>query len=201
MKKTNIQTIAIITFIAILVGVGGYLTFRNDNTELKTYVNQNYGVTFQYPNTYKITENQVVDGQTGTIVTLTEKGITIPTNGEGPTAITIAMYEGTGTTTVGNQDPLLAWIRTSPYSNFTLSAQQDPGTTMIADQDARLYTWDGLYQGTTVVTLNRGNVIMFSVTYDGEADLKKREDFSDLVASVRLGGTGTSTSTPAVGNE
>jgi hypothetical protein len=111
------------------------------------------------------------------------------------------MYEGTGTTTIGNQDPLLAWIRTSPYSNFALTAQQDPGTTMIADQDARLYTWDGLYQGTTVVALNRGNVIMFSVTYDGEADLKKREDFTELVASVRFNETRAATSTPAAGNE
>jgi hypothetical protein len=196
MKMKNIQTIAALTFLAILVVVGGYLVFKKNNVPMKTYANTSYGVAFEYPSSYDLTETTVTEGQPGTIVTLTDKGVEIPVNGEGPTAITLGMYEGTGTGAVGNQDPLLNWIRTSPYSNFTLSKQSDPGLTTIADQDARLYTWDGLYQGTTLVTIHNGNILIWSVTYDGESDMKKREDFSDIIANIRLTEKGVATSTP-----
>jgi hypothetical protein len=34
--------------------------------------------------------------------------------------------------------------------------------------------------------MHKGNVILFSVTYDGEADLSKREDFTDIISTVQL---------------
>ncbi len=197
MKRTNFQTLAIITFAIIILGVAGYLMYRKNHPEMKTYANAQYGITFDYPDSYDLTETAHTQGQPGTLVTLTEHGVSIPSNGEAPTAITIAMYEGTGTTTVGNQDPLLAWIRTSHYSNFTAANQSDPELTTVANKDARLYTWDGLYQGTTVVTLHQGNIIMFTVTYDGETDLKKRQDFTDLIQKVKFLDEGNATSTPS----
>jgi hypothetical protein len=189
MKPRHTQTLAIISFIVILLGVILYMKYDHAST-LATYTNQNYGVTFQYPTSYKLTETKQTEGQTGTIVTLTDKGFKTPANGEGPTAITVAMYDATASPKV--KDPLLAWITTSPYSNFTLSRGTTPGTTTIANQDARLYTWDGLYQGTTLATMHKGNVILFSVTYDGQADLAKRNDFTDIISTVQfLHGTTT----------
>lgn len=184
MKPRHTQTAAIIAFSVILLGVISYFYITKHTAALKTYTNENYGVTFQYPDTYTLSEKKETAGQTGTIVTLLEKGYSAPKDGEGPTAITIAMYDEAGS--ASKKDTLLNWIKTSPYSNFTLSRQTEPGTTTVASQDARLYTWDGLYQGTTVATLHNGNIIAFSVTYDGEADLEKRQDFTDLMASVEF---------------
>jgi hypothetical protein len=185
MKPRHTQTIAIVSFIVILIGVFVYMKYGKISSSLKTYSNQNYGVTFQYPDSYQLAEIKQTEGQTGTIVTLTDKGTKVPENGEGPTAITVSMYDGTSLQTSA-QDPLLSWIKNSPYSNFNLSRQTNPGTTTIASQNALLYTWDGLYQGTTLATTHRGNVILFSVTYDGEADLSKRQDFTDLISSVEF---------------
>ena len=190
MKKINIYTVATLVFVGVLVLAFGFYHFnKNKGTGLATYANAVYGISFTYPEDYELTEHQVTEGRSGVIVTITEKGITIPENGEGPTAITVAMYDGTSATT---ESSLLSWIKTSPYSNFTLAQQTEPGVTTIAGQDGYLYTWDGLYQGTTVVTEHEGNIIMLSVTYDGQADLEKRGVFTDLVTSVNLVEPGTS---------
>ncbi len=196
MKRTNIQNIAIITFIAILIGTAGYLFYvRNAPAKMKTYTNVTYGVSFEYPKDYQLTETTLTEGQKGTMVTILEKGADVPEAGEGPTSISIGFYEGTATP-AAKENTLDAWIKNSPYSNWTIAKQTTPGVTAVADQSARLYTWDGLYLGTTVVTLHKGNVLMFSVTYDGETDLEKREAFTKLIASLKLtepNSTGTST--------
>lgn len=196
MKKTNIYTVSILVFVGVmLVALGFYLSQKNDGTGTETYANQSYGISFTYPEDYELAETSAPDGITGTVITITEDKVALPRNGEGPTAITVSMYDGAATTSMQS---LPAWIRTSPYSNFNLSSQTEPGITQVGGQDGYLYTWDGLYQGTTVVTEHAGNIIVFSVTYDGETDLEKRDAFTDLVASVRFSDPETTgTSTPA----
>jgi hypothetical protein len=192
------KTVIALTAVVLAVTAALYFFPRmagGRNAALETYTNDIYGVSFDYPETYDLTETSKRDGEggPGMVVTLTEKGITIPRNGEGPTAITVGMYENDVATDI-REDPVKAWIRGATSSNFTLSRQDEPGTTRVAEKDALLYTWDGLYQGTSVVTEHNGNIIMFSVTYDGDTDLKKREDFTSLVGSVRFY-TATSTAT------
>jgi hypothetical protein len=184
MKLRHLQTLAIIIFIVILGFIGWYLFIRKDGTTLLTYENPTYGVTFSYPNNYTLTETDASGNQKGTIVTLTEKTIHVPLGGEQATGITVSMLSGTGTTT--SKDPLSQWVKTSPYSNWSVAKQDTPGTTTVSDKVAELYTWDGLYQGTSVALLHAGNIILFSVTYDGEADLKNRAVFSDIMANVRF---------------
>jgi hypothetical protein len=190
MKRTNIYTISVIIFIAIIL-LGFYLYKRGSEPNLLTYTNTTYGISFTYPDNYELTEHTVTEGQPGTIVTITDRGITMPENGEGPTAITVAMYDGAQATTT-----LPVWIKTSPYSNFSLARQAEPGVTQVAGQNGYLYTWDGLYQGTTVVTEHENNIIMFSVTYEGESDLEKRNVFTNLVAGTVFIEPGAATSTP-----
>lgn len=187
MKRTNIQNIAIVTFIAILIAVGIYLFKEKSgpSDELKTYTNKTYGVTFTYPKDYKLEERTVTGPETGTgtVVVITEDGLSIPIGGEGPTAITIGMYpQGV---VFGTGDPVEAWIRNTPASNFSV-ATGALGTTTVGGNEAWLYTWDGLYQGTTLVTDHNGTIVMLSVTYDGEADLEKREVFSNLVQNIQF---------------
>jgi hypothetical protein len=196
MKLRHLQTLAIVVFIVILGLVGWYLFIRKDGSALLTYQNPRYGVEFSYPDNYALSETEATGTQEGTIVTLTEKSIHIPLGGENPTSITIAMFSGTGTTT-GNKDPLTQWVKTSSYSNWSVAKQEAPGTTTVSDKIAELYTWDGLYQGTSLALLHEGNIILFSVTYDGEADLKNRQVFSDIMANVRFV-TPNATATPNI---
>lgn len=198
------KTVIAITAIILVVAAGLYLYSKQEgarNVALNTYVNDTYGVSFDYPETYDLTETSVAERdenteESGTMVTLTEKGIRLPTNGEGPTAITVEMYDNRAVKDV-REDPAEAWILNSTSSNFRLSRQERPGETRIDGKDAWLYTWDGLYQGTSVVTEHNGNIIMFTVTYDGERDLEKREDFTELMETVRFE-TATTTATSTV---
>lgn len=194
------KTVIAVTVFAVAVAAGLYFSSKKGGlpVAMEAYENSVYGVAFDYPKTYDLTETSKSDkeGGPGLVVTLVEKGIKIPTNGEGPTAITVAMYDNSVTKNT-KQDPALSWIINSTSSNFNLSRQSKPGETNIGDKKAYLYTWDGLYQGTSVVTEHNGNIIMFSVTYDGETDLKKREDFTKMMQTVRFHTatpTGTTTS-------
>lgn len=194
MKKTNIQTIAIIIFIVILMALGSYLIYYKnmEKVAFKSYMNAAYGISFLYPDYYDLKESSLPENEPGTLVTLTNKGATLPKDGKSPTAITVAMYDSANTTTPKNnsayllKNPMDAWIKSSPYSNFTLSAQQAPGITAIAGKDARLYTWNGLYQGTTMVTFVNNHIFMLSVTYQGNTDMKKRQDFTRLIESLHF---------------
>lgn len=188
MKRANYQNIAIITFAVILCTVASYLIYNKHykSPPPKTYENSSYGISFLYPAEYELKETPLTEGQVGTLVTLIngkEKGS--QKSGQDPTSITVAMYDSAGTTTP-KQDPLETWIRTSPYSNFTLSAQTPPGETTVGGKTAFLYTWDGLYHGTTVVTLFDDHIFMFTVTYAGNSDMAKNlQDFTRLMESVQ----------------
>jgi hypothetical protein len=196
MKRTNYFNIAIITFIVIALGAIGHWGYTSKyGPGTKTYSNETYGVTFTYPNNYDLQENSLSSAQGATVVVLTDKKAVSPSNGEGPVSMTIGMYPLAAFSPASGADPLLSWVTSSPYSNFSQSAQKEPGLTTIANQNAYLYTWDGLYNGTTVTTLHDGSIITFSVTYDGNSDMQIRQDFTDLVASTQFTG---STTTSAV---
>lgn len=184
MKTTSIYTVSIFVFIGIvLLTLGFYFYNKNTSNDLATYTNAQYGVSFTYPKDYSLKERTTTEGMPGTVVVITEKEMATLENTEGPTAITIAMYDGK---LVASSLP--TWIKSSPYSNFSVARQKEPGITQIAGQDAYLYTWDGLYQGTTVATKHAGNILLFSVTYDGDTDMEKRNAFTEIVASMKFSG-------------
>ncbi len=201
MKRPNYFNIAIITFTVIALGALGYYGYTSKyGNGQQTYSNDIYGIAFAYPKNYKVEENALTGSNPGTAVVLMDKKSIIPANGEGPVAITIGMYPSSlsASSSLSESDPILSWIKSSPYSNFSQSQQNAPSATTIANQSAYLYTWDGLYNGTTIVTAHNGNIIAFSVTYDGNNDLQIRQDFTDLVASVQfLDGNTNATSSSA----
>lgn len=192
MKRTNIYTVAIAIFVVIIIAAAGYAFYQRTSTSADSYVNTTYGVSFNYPKEYKLEEKNLPDNE-GTVVTLTKKGFVLPKNGEGSTAMTISMYPN-APAPKGGKSSADIWIATASSSNFSLSTMKSPGTTRVADRDARLYTWDGLYPATTVVTDNGGNIIMFTVTYDGAGDMEMLQDFTDLMESVILEEPGYATS-------
>lgn len=190
MKNQLISKTVIVTTL-VVVAAAGALYFsskvKRGPVAMKTYANDIYGLTFDYPATYDLTETSKREDEDGPgmVVTLTDKGVRIPKDGEGPTAITVGMYEH-NTPRSPRTNPVETWIMTATSSNFKLSSLSKPEQTRIGEKDAWLYTWDGLYQGTSLVTENKGNIIMFTVTYDGETDMEKRQDFTKLIDSVRF---------------
>lgn len=191
----NIYTVATITFLAIIVAVGGYLFYRKNNPEgVRHYVSTAYAVSFDYPAQYKLTETPI-ENATGTRIIITEKSFTMPKDGEGPTAITIDMFDNPGIKAAKGKSTVETWIASSTYSNFSVSDMEAPGPTRVDDKLAWLYTWNGLYRGISVVTDYDDDIYMFSVTYDGEGDIEKREAFTKLMESVRFGEENNATST------
>jgi hypothetical protein len=187
MKRTHIQNIAISTFVVVLAGIAWYTLYGSDNTpRLATYSNPAYGISFTYPKEYALTETPLTGNASGTMVVITDAKGKLPENGEGPTAITIGMYDDAAPEPGKANVSATSWILESPDSNFKLSKMTEPGLTQIAGQDAYLYTWDGLYQGTTVAMTHAQHMLVFTVTYDGETDLEKRDAFGKLLESLQF---------------
>lgn len=205
MKYLSHQTLTIACLL-ILLG-GGYIYLIRGGTPpsvpvqevaptAMTYTNPTYGVTFQYPDTYYVIEQKLTDPRiaTGVSITLLEKGVAVPENGEGPTAITLNIYDK-ALVDIPNENPLDVWIRSSPLSNFKTATVIVPTQVNLGALDARTYTWDGLYPGTSVVTGKDTNVFMFSVTYNGQTDTMKQQDFAKILTTVTFTSTSTATTT------
>lgn len=186
--KLDMQQCAIVMFLAILLVVGGifaYSKFRGNGME--TYASQTYGLTFSYPSSYILKETTIEgdQGSIGTALVLHDKAFKQPENGEGPPGITISIYDTVPAPKAG-QSASQIWIATSPYSNFNLSSMEKPGLSNVDNQEAYLYTWDGLYPSTTLVTEHKGRLLVFTVMYDGASDMETREEFTNLMETLDL---------------
>ena len=197
MKKYTFTQSTAIAFLVLLL-IGGYLyltkeraiapTLTTQEPKILTYTNQKFGVAFDYPDTYTVTENNF-DSTTGMgsglNVTLLEKGTTIPAGGDGPTAITLSIHQS-ALVELANENALEYWIRNSQFSNFKTATVKDPVAMTVANEQAFTYSWDGLYPGRSVAVGKNGDVFMFSVTYNGETDTVKQEDFLTLLKTVKF---------------
>ena len=188
-KQLLSKTIIAATFIVVAVAAALYFLpkfFPSNNGTTHTYMNDVYGVAFDYPSRYDLTEASKQDGNAPElIVTLTDKKWLPAIDGEGPTAITLEIYKGDESVRA-REDAVETWIRSATSSNFHLSTNGTLGETRIANQSGQLYTWSGLYEGTSIATEHRGNILLFTVTYDGNNDMQKRQDFTILMESVRF---------------
>lgn len=182
-------------FIIALAGAGYYLYINRDGTgadigevsqdlSMLTYSSTEYGVSFQYPDTYVIAERDEPGSSMRRAHTVTlmdrDDAANIPEGGEGPVAITVQFFQNDiDDQTIEN------WIKNSSNSNYKLAINETlrPGT---VDGVATLgYTWDGLYRGDSIVFEHKDNIVMMSVTYMSPED-KIRTDFTQLLASVDL---------------
>ncbi len=154
----------------------------------KTYSNQTYGVSFEYPPTYFLEERQMGATSTGRYysVILTEDNETNKairegriTNTEGPPAITLDIHPNQ------NREFVSKWVTTNiQNSNWNLALGGMASTT-VGGLPAVSYTWDGLYRGDSAVVATGTNIYMFSATYNSPEDITKR-DFPGILSSVRF---------------
>ncbi|HEY4516706.1 MAG TPA: hypothetical protein VJG64_02065 [Candidatus Paceibacterota bacterium] len=114
------------------------------------------------------------------VITLMRKeDLPLPEGGEGPSAITIDVYQN-------DLDHLgaEAWARNTSSSNFKLGDGRFSSTT-VSDLPALSYLWSGLYEGTTIVVAQPKWIYAFSVTYL-EMGASIVQDFVTVRDSVRI---------------
>jgi hypothetical protein len=157
---------------------------ESDNPDLgqvqtKSYENEAYGLSFMYPSTYEINEREVGDAHRGHYSIAVLENVAIPENGEGPTAITLDIFQNNL-----DRQTVSDWIKNSNNSNYKLS-HDILATTTIAGKEGLSYTWDGLYRGESVVFEHKDSIIMLSVTSLTPED-KIRKDFETVLSTLKL---------------
>ena len=171
--------------IILAILFAGYFLYTGQATEPdggKTYANASYGISFAYPDTYVLEEREVGNAERYHFaITLMDRiaSENIPQNGEGPTSITIDIFQN-------NLDKLSteAWVKGNSNSNFKLSADGLLTSTTVAGREALHYTWDGLYRGESTVFAHKDNIVMLSVTYLSPTDTIV-SNFANVLASFQ----------------
>lgn len=187
MKKTLIW----LGIIAVLA-VGAWLLLSMASPEIpeapvegqpvvEAYSSEAYGIAFEYPAEYVLTESEQGNGERAhyAIVLVEPQDVEVPENGEGPTAITVNIYQN-------NLDDLslMEWVTGSSFSNYKLGPMTHASTS-VDGVEAVQYSWDGLYTGETTAFLYEGNVIAVSVTYFTPTDAKVVA-YRALLGSIEL---------------
>ncbi len=180
-----------IGFLVVIILVGGFFLLRNTNsTQVPQenishegrYSNATYDISFTYPDSYTITEADASENEMRkrhAITLIRKTDLPVPQGGEGPTSITIEMYQNNLDKQTTEQ-----WILNSKESNFKLS-NGVMATTTIDGLPARSYRWSGLYEGTTIVSAQSNWVYVFSVTYlEMGSDIV--QDFVKIKESIRI---------------
>lgn len=186
MKNTLIWLIII-----VVLGGGAWLLItasapsappvQEEVAQTKTYSNSDYGISFEYPAQYVLSEGEQGNGERAryAIVLVEPQDAQIPENGEGPTAITIDIYQNDL-----DDLTLLEWMTGTSFSNYKLGPMEHASTTVDGVEAVR-YTWDGLYAGETTAFLHGGNVVAVSVTYFAPTDAKVAA-YRALLDSIEL---------------
>ena len=184
----------ILALIAIfLLGVGIYFVAQEQGAApegpavgtpagMQRFSSAEYGISFSYPDAYVLQEMDAPgSGQRRHhVITLTRKeDLPPPVNGEGPTAITIEMYQNDL-----DKQTTEEWIRNTSASNWKLGEGRLSELT-VSGLPALSYRWSGLYEGTTVALAQPKWVYVFTVTYlEMGADIV--QDFVAIRESVQI---------------
>lgn len=166
------------------VSVGENETVGETPTTTPTYESAQYGISFRYPDTYVLTERDMEGSaqRRHHVITLMDKvaAANIPENGEGPTSITVEIFQND----LDKQD-VEQWVKGTNNSNFKLSPDGTLSEGQVAGSPSVSYTWDGLYRGESTVFAHSQNIVMASVTYLTPSD-QIRADFAAILASIAL---------------
>lgn len=145
--------------------------------ETASYENQSYGISFGVPEGYVQEEREVGDLHRGHyVITLTRaEDVAVPENGEGPTGITIDIYQNDI-----DKQTLLNWLTMTSFSNYKLG-NGTYASTSIDGTEAVRYKWSGLYEGETTAFLHGDSIIAVSVTRLSPSD---HTDAYELVLEI-----------------
>ncbi len=138
------------------------------------------GVTFMYPDSYRLTsENHTVGSFTWDSLVLIDKDYVPPTNGEGPTAISMSVFDN------AEGLPLEQWIKNEPRSNYQLSKDGTFTKGTIGGEPSLAYQYSGLYENDAVAVAHNGKIFVFSDSWSQTVD-PIRHDFNTILSSVQF---------------
>lgn len=151
------------------------------NQEAKHYKNTTYGIAFDYPSGYVLDEGERGDGHREHygIVLVREEDSEPRLNSEGPTALTVDIYQNNL-----DKQTLTGWLIGSNQSNFKLSDGTYASTT-IHGREAITYRWSGLYEGETTAFLHNDRIVVVSVTFMTPGD-ENIDTYKKTFSSLRL---------------
>lgn len=180
MNKNTIIALAIVA-VAALGALAYFVTMSGEDAPraVQTFVSDEHGIGFEYPEGYALEEREE-EGRHVIVLADAEALAEAPQNGEGPTSITIEIYDGAldGRT-------LERWIREAQVSNFQLSPDGVLTETSLAGEPALAYGWDGLYRGNSIALSRGEDVYVLSVTYLETSD-QIRADFAGVAATFMI---------------
>lgn len=164
---------------AVLVALIAGAFFYLNAVPSVPYANAEFGISFSYPESYRLDERDTGGRH---VITLVDKEFLAAstTASEGPTSITVEIFPNT------NELSPSEWVKATPASNFALSSGT-LASSMQSGTEAVAYLWDGLYRGESYVFSQNGNIYMLSVTYMDAGD-RIRKDFVRLLKSVQFEG-------------
>ncbi|MBX4209593.1 hypothetical protein KW799_02805 [Candidatus Parcubacteria bacterium] len=147
----------------------------------KSYVSGRYGISFLYPNYYRLEQKDIGDARRARhLIMLTDATLDpLPKDGEGPPSITIDILENDGIA-VSAED----FIRNDDISNYRLGNGLI-STSTEGPVEGLGYSWSGLYEGRSLVVVRPGYIFMFSVTRFGPDD-RIVADFSRILRTTVL---------------
>lgn len=178
--------------IALALVVTGYFFFvvlpsgapRQESREaFNLYASGVYGITFAYPDTMILSEEDVVGGceEEHTVTLLQEEhAVPVVAGGEGPVTITIRICKSERE----GEEAIQTWLLNDAGSNFLLG-DATYITTEVDGVYAASYIWSGLYTGETIVFTHKGHLFAISVTYMSSADSIRRA-YDTVLQSLRL---------------
>lgn len=174
--------------VVIILGAGAayYLTQKpadttgsqvTDARQLKTYYDERYGMAFNFPDSYDVSDREVSATHHAIVLVDKAASATMPANSDGAPTITVDIFTKPSTLQADK------WIKATKESNFVTGTTL--ATTTVAAIPAVAYPWDGLYPGTSIVFPHSGRMYMVSVTYNAPTD-QIYKDFAGVIASVQL---------------
>lgn len=179
---------------AVLIILGGIYFFTreaqpNTNTNqtevlpVKNYTNEEYGISFSYPEGYELSERDLAGSaqrKRHVVTLIASDKLPAPQDGEGPISISLLFVQN-------NLDKQTAekWVRGSSDSNFKLSPDGGTAKVSFAGKDGIIYRWDGLYNGETTALAGDAWIYAISVTFDAENDPIVR-DYHQVLNSIRF---------------
>jgi hypothetical protein len=183
-SKYSISLLVVVAA-AVIVFIGWYPRDKaveiTDTRTLKTFYNLQYGVAFNYPDSYEIKQYDSTEGTKHHTIVVGDKAAlaAVPENSEGPAVITIDIYDNAARLS-GEK-----WIKTSDFSNYKLSQEAQLSTTTVAGIPALSYPWDGLYRSISIVFPQKTYMYMLSVGYNSPDD-QQYKDFAGIVSSIQF---------------
>ncbi len=176
----GIVAVALVAFVAAFA-VSRYLVSKLDGqghvpaqSTLVPYSSED-GISFMYPDTYELS-SRPGSIQGGDTLVLLPKGVNVPTNSEGPPAISMRIIRNATTS-------LDQWIKSDSRSNFALSSNKQLASTQIGGEPAYQYEHSGLYETDAFAVEHNGKIFLFEAGFNSPQD-RIRYDFQNLVSSV-----------------